>query len=195
MNKSTLRIILKEVCTMCEVDQDPVLLGSGEAGYVYKVQCNGIDKYAVKILTFGKNMSISDFENEVAIIKYLQNKDYTPKYICAASYQDKYGIIVTELLKCSLKDLFQSRTWKKADTSDFIKRLKSIITDMFESNIIYSDLNLGNIMFDYDNNVKIVDYGGVSLNDGSYDKNDELDNTMFQIDHIEKTLNKVNSKV
>ena len=144
----------------------PKILGLGKMATVYSASSheNPEEKVAIKVVNKVKiNQKVSEVEKEIEVLKKLDHPNIV-KYV--EFYENEYNIyIVMELcsggeLSCAIKEkLRRSRLFTENEASETVGQLLSALNHCHSHGVIHGDLNPSNIMFDKNNQPKIIDFG------------------------------------
>lgn len=166
INKILKGIFKKNILYTKQIDVltvDPakvVIVGEGSYGKVWMTNLFVIVKeYKIKSDTLYNLM------NEIVVINKINKyyNDITPKLKRKSVINGKYNIYFDKL-KCTLSDVIRAYEWANRESKFkiyngiFVQLLKSI-KKIHEIGILHCDLKSHNIMLNYDNDVRIIDFG------------------------------------
>jgi len=145
------------------LDQNPI--GVGEFGEVLKARCRVTSRlYAVKKMSKAQTISkLLDYnvQNEAMILKKLDKSRFTPKFCEIQECSDAVYIIMDLVHGITLEKLIKEKKGLcLIDRLWIMKELFSAIENLCENGIIHRDLNLNNIIVDYNSKqLYLIDFG------------------------------------
>jgi len=141
-------------------------VGAGGFGTTYNAidKTNPSKKYVLKVIDTS-NMSqsfrkrfLTEFKNEIDIQNLASISGYAGEIALAYNMDNEYGFIMKKYkttLNTFLKNIYEPFELKK----NVLKQVKNAIIAISELGIVHGDLHLENIMLDFNNKVKIIDFG------------------------------------
>ena len=150
-------------------------LGKSYTALIKKVKCNKTNNiYVAKIIYKNK---IGDYiYREYNILKNIKDIKYTP--ILYNTYEDdKYLVLIIQMyIKPDLADyLFNNDVLCEYKVKFIIFSTLKILHNLHKNNVIHMDIKPENLMFDYNRNLNIIDFGLSSfINSADYKCNGTL---------------------
>jgi serine/threonine protein kinase len=133
------------------------IIGSGAFSTIYKTTHN--DRVCVIKNADNKDNNRKFLRNEVNILNKLKGCKYSVQML---DYKiSRNGYIKYELLDETLEMVIDELTQKKREK--VIKQLKLALDEIHSRGVIHADLKLDNIMFDFNGNIKLIDFGNAVL--------------------------------
>lgn len=141
-------------------------VGAGGFGTTYNAidKTNPSKKYVLKVIDTSymnqsfKKRFLTEFRNEIDIQNLASISGYTDEIELAYNMDDEYGFIMKKYkttLYSFLKNIYEPFELKK----NVLKQVKNAIIGISELGVLHGDLHLKNIMLDFNNKVKIIDFG------------------------------------
>ncbi len=171
-------------------------IGNGEFGSVYLIEdLKTKKKYALKIVFYDdKNIKKSEkmikiLSNEILCYKRLWKLNCTNvsnKTFDDNSYHNKeksYSYIILEYMDKTLSNLILENKLQLNDIKKIITDIINVIQLLHKYNIIYNDFKPDNVMIDFENNTKLIDFG---LCSNYLIKLKNNDNESYKYKHVEK---------
>lgn len=137
-------------------------IGSGKYGITYKA-LNKIDKkyYAIK-KTQCENIGIGKIIlNEIAIQSKLSHPNILKHLEIHTIYNDNIITIynVMEYCKIGLFEYILSNDLDISEINKLFLQILDVINYLYDEGYIHGDLSSNNILIDYNNNIKVIDFG------------------------------------
>ncbi|KAK9818283.1 hypothetical protein WJX72_010061 [[Myrmecia] bisecta] len=141
-------------------DGEPVLLGAGAFGQVYRGVLNGVRPVAVKVVT--DRINVRAFSNEIAILKRCRDQNIV-NYLGCSSHEGR-TMLVTELM--ARGDLYRALEDDVEDLYRWYRRGRKVALDIARGltylssiSVIHLDVKSPNILLAADGTAKIADVG------------------------------------
>lgn len=138
-------------------------IGHGLTARVYKgTEFDGNRSVAVKIVDFRRSKYENIALREAQLHDNLDHKNIVKIYKFYT--RDNCLILHMELVDGrNMEDLItRKRVFEKQEIGRIIRQLGSVVHYLHSGNVVHGDLHPGNIMFDHNGNVKVIDFGAAS---------------------------------
>ncbi len=108
------------------------------------------------------------FKREVAILKYLQQKQQIPKYFNYFEESENYYLVQEYIQGKTLHDLLDEQ-WTKPRVINFLREILSVLKYLHQIKVIHRDIKPSNVMRrDEDKKFVLIDFGAVKQLDLNY---------------------------
>ena len=152
--------------------QDPVILGAGGMGIVYRAVDPSLDRYvAIKVLTAREPKYIERFRREAQVLAKIMHPSIIQIYeIVGSDEGESDPYIVMEYFEGQpLDTLLMSGPLPAALVINILRRAAEGLKKAHANNVIHRDIKPGNIMVAANGDVKILDFGIAKLRDAKKD--------------------------
>ena len=118
------------------------------------------------------------FKREVAILKYLQQKQQIPKYFNYFEESENYYLVQEYIQGKTLYDLLYE-PWTKPRVINFLREILSVLKYLHQIKVIHRDIKPSNVMRrDEDKKFVLIDFGAVKQLDLNYSYTQQPPHTM-----------------
>ncbi|CCW63336.1 unnamed protein product [Phytomonas sp. EM1] len=137
-----------------------VLLGKGGFGKVFLARSNGGESYALKVSS--KKMSENDWKRlneEVTLMSHFSRHPNIVKFYAAGRDRDRAYVLMERCASRSVHDII---AFSSLDIQEILWIGNSLVTTVayiHSKMCIHRDLKPQNLLFDFDGNLKITDFG------------------------------------
>lgn len=134
--------------------------GHGVQGTVHEVCKNNDCDYVMKIIIFNGGYTRKHFLKEVELQKEAFRLGVAPEIIDSWICEDPdIGVIIMPALQKTLGDVLRDVNVKKEVKDGYVKDAFEILHTLHQNNIYHGDSHLQNFMVDFNNKLKIIDFG------------------------------------
>jgi hypothetical protein len=134
-------------------------IGVGVDGAVYQACCgDDCSKYVLKHVKLMFD-PIEKFRTEVEAQIIASRTGYAPEILMAYEINDEEGAIIMHQLKSSLSKIIISNDYTLEYKKSLINQMFDILIAIEKQGVYQQDCHVDNFMFDYDGNLKIIDFG------------------------------------
>jgi serine/threonine protein kinase len=152
--------------------KDPVMLGSGGMGSVYRAIDPSLDRYvAIKVLTHREPKYIERFRREAQVLAKIMHPSIIQIYEIVGTDEDAHDpYIVMEYFDGKpLDSALKMGPLKAAPVVNILRQTAEGLKKAHGSHVIHRDIKPANIMVSADGEVKILDFGIAKLRDAKKD--------------------------
>jgi predicted Ser/Thr protein kinase len=152
--------------------RDPVMLGSGGMGAVYRAVDPSLDRYvAIKVLTHRDPRYVERFRREAQVLAKIVHPSIIQIYEIVGSDEDTIDpYIVMEYFDGRPLDvLLKEGPLRPAKVISVLRQCAEGLRKAHASNVVHRDIKPGNIMMSDSGEVKILDFGIAKLRDAKQD--------------------------
>ncbi len=152
--------------------QDPVILGAGGMGTVYRAVDPSLDRYvAIKVLTQREPKYLERFRREAQVLAKIMHPSIIQIYEIVGSDEDQSDpYIVMEYFEGKPLDaLLKEGKLPAAQVVHILRQTAEGLKKAHASNVIHRDIKPANIMVAETGDVKILDFGIAKLRDAKKD--------------------------
>ena len=152
--------------------QDPVILGAGGMGTVYRAVDPSLDRYvAIKVLTQREPKYVERFRREAQVLAKIMHPSIIQIYEIVGSDEDQSDpYIVMEYFEGKpLDTLLKEGPVPAAQVVHILRQTAEGLKRAHANNVIHRDIKPANIMVAANGDVKILDFGIAKLRDAKKD--------------------------
>jgi serine/threonine protein kinase len=152
--------------------QDPVILGAGGMGTVYRAVDPSLDRYvAIKVLTAREPKYVERFRREAQVLAKIMHPSIIQIYEIVGSDEDASDpYIVMEYFEGKpLDTLIKFGPLPAAQVVNILRHTAEGLKRAHANQVIHRDIKPGNIMLAANGDVKILDFGIAKLRDAKKD--------------------------
>src|SRR5438132_10992769 len=152
--------------------KDPVMLGSGGMGAVYRATDPSLDRYvAIKVLTHREPKYIERFRREAQVLAKIMHPSIIQIYEIVGSDEDQSDpYIVMEFFDGRpLDGLLKDGPLDPAQVVSILRQTAEGLKKAHANHVIHRDIKPANIMLADNGEVKILDFGIAKLRDAKKD--------------------------
>jgi serine/threonine-protein kinase len=152
--------------------RDPVILGAGGMGTVYRAVDPSLDRYvAIKVLTAREPKYVERFRREAQVLAKIMHPSIIQIYEIVGSDEDSSDpYIVMEYFEGKpLDTLVKLRALPAAQVVNILRQTAGGLTRAHQNQVIHRDIKPANIMLAANGDVKILDFGIAKLRDAKKD--------------------------
>ena len=152
--------------------RDPVMLGSGGMGAVYRAVDPSLDRYvAIKVLTQREPKYVERFRREAQVLAKIMHPSIIQIYEIVGSDEDSSDpYIVMEFFDGKpLDTLLKSGPMPAFQVVNVLRQTAEGLRKAHANNVIHRDIKPANIMLSEVGDVKILDFGIAKLRDAKKD--------------------------
>jgi len=152
--------------------RDPVMLGSGGMGAVYRALDPSLDRYvAIKVLTHRDPRYVERFRREAQVLAKIVHPSIIQIYEIVGSAEDTADpYIVMEYFEGRALDaLLKEGPLGPAQVVSVVRQCAEGLRRAHANHVVHRDIKPGNIMMSSSGEVKILDFGIAKLRDAKKD--------------------------
>src|SRR5918911_42747 len=152
--------------------RDPVMLGSGGMGAVYRAVDPSLDRYvAIKVLTHREPRYVERFRREAQVLAKIVHPSIIQIYEIVGSDDDTLDpyIVMEYFDGRALDAVVREAPLAPPQVVSVIRQCADGLRKAHAGNVIHRDIKPGNIMMSQSGEVKILDFGVAKLRDAKTD--------------------------
>jgi predicted Ser/Thr protein kinase len=152
--------------------RDPVMLGAGGMGAVYRATDPSLDRYvAIKVLTHRDPRYVERFRREAQVLAKIGHPSIIQIYEIVGSDEDTADpyIVMEYFDGRSLDLLLKQGPLSPAQVVSIVRQCADGLRKAHANNVIHRDIKPGNVMMSPEGEVKILDFGIAKLRDAKKD--------------------------
>ena len=152
--------------------QDPVMLGSGGMGAVYRALDPSLDRYvAIKVLTHGDPRYVERFRREAQVLARIAHPAIIQIYEIVGSDEDTVDpyIVMEYFDGRPLDAVLKQAALEPTQVVSVVRQCAEGLRRAHANNVVHRDIKPANIMMSSSGEVKILDFGIAKLRDAKKD--------------------------
>ena len=152
--------------------QDPVMLGSGGMGAVYRALDPSLDRYvAIKVLTHGDPRYVERFRREAQVLARIAHPAIIQIYEIVGSDEDTVDpyIVMEYFDGRPLDAVLRQAALEPTQVVSVVRQCAEGLRRAHANNVVHRDIKPANIMMSSSGEVKILDFGIAKLRDAKKD--------------------------